>query len=460
MDALRIYHALPYPFKVALASIKGRKFSSWRYGAETEKLIEEATERESWSEDKWSSWQDERLAFILHRAATRVPYYRDQWQERRRKGDNSSWEILDNWPVLTKEPLRVDAKRFVADDCNREHMWKLTTSGTSGISVDLWWSRKTTTLWYALFEARWRRWYDLHWKERWAYFGGKMVASPKRMTPPFWVWNPGMRQLYMSSYHLSPNNSVSYIKALKQYRVEYLFGYASSIYAVANDILEQGLVPPAVKAAVTCAEPLYDYQRETISKAFSCPVFETYGMAEIVAAAGECKHESLHWWPEVGVLEVIENDAFVGKGVEGDLITTGLFNPDMPLIRLKLGDRGRLPEYGDCACGRKLPILPKLEGRCDDVVVLPDGKRIGRFSTIFKGDIPFREFQVVQEELNSIRVLAVPTEDYVAGAEKDIEQKLRDKIGYQIQINFEFVDSIPRTKNGKFRGVISKLPRH
>ena len=47
---------------------------------------------------------------MLHRAATRVPYYRDYWTERRRGGDTASWEVLENWPILNKEILRQNAR--------------------------------------------------------------------------------------------------------------------------------------------------------------------------------------------------------------------------------------------------------------------------------------------------------------------------------------------------------------
>jgi phenylacetate-CoA ligase len=94
--------------------------------------------------------------------------------------------------------------------------------------------------------------------------------------------------------------------------------------------------------AITNAEPVFEYQRKMISKAFRCPVRETYGMAEIVASASECHKNQLHLWPEVGWIEVFENGQAVKNGTSGDLVCTGLFNADMPLIRYRVGDRGSL----------------------------------------------------------------------------------------------------------------------
>ena len=53
---------LPYPLRVAAASAKGYYLRWWRYGPETERLVEEALERESWTSTQWKSWQEERLA--------------------------------------------------------------------------------------------------------------------------------------------------------------------------------------------------------------------------------------------------------------------------------------------------------------------------------------------------------------------------------------------------------------
>ena len=119
---LLLYHRLPYPLKVLTASLQGYGLRWRRYGAETERLVEEALARESWTAAQWQAWQGERLARVLSRAATQVPYYREQWALRRRRGDRASWEYLENWPILEKEPLRAHPRAFVAEDCNTKRM--------------------------------------------------------------------------------------------------------------------------------------------------------------------------------------------------------------------------------------------------------------------------------------------------------------------------------------------------
>ena len=170
---LQFYHHLPGPLRSVAASLRGYQLRSVRYGPETEGLAREALEREHWSADEWASWRRKRLAYILERAATRTPYYREQWAQRRRNGDQSSWERLENWPILEKEPLRKNSAAFVADDCRISAMELETTSGTTFKPLSIWWNRETTRTWYALVEARCRRWYGLARQDRWAHLEAK-----------------------------------------------------------------------------------------------------------------------------------------------------------------------------------------------------------------------------------------------------------------------------------------------
>ena len=85
--SLQIYHKLPPWARSFAASLRGFYLNSWRYDANTEKLVEEILERDYWGEKQWKNWQENRLSFILNRAATKVPFYREQWAERRRNGD-------------------------------------------------------------------------------------------------------------------------------------------------------------------------------------------------------------------------------------------------------------------------------------------------------------------------------------------------------------------------------------
>ena len=457
---LRIYHRLPISARTIAASLHGYALRYWRYGSETEQLVGKALGREGWEPGQWKRWQQERLAYVLHRAVTRVPYYRDYWLKRRQRGDIASWQYLENWPILEKEPLRENPEAFVADDCDLRRMYKEHTSGTTGKSLNLWCTTNTVRTWYALFEARCRLWYGVSRHDRWAILGGQLVTPASVNKPPFWVWNSALNQLYMSSYHLAPDFIPHYLDALLRYRIKYLLGYTSSLYELAQGALRLGRRDLKMAVAVINAEPVYDYQRQAIEEAFQCPVRETYGMAEIVTAASECEAGQMHLWPEVGQTEIVDGEGQpVPDGSAGEIICTGLINADMPLIRYRTGDRGSLSAWpGLCACGRTLPILGSVEGRVDDILYTTDGRRIGRLDPVFKAHLPVREAQVIQEKLDRVRVRYVPAPDFTSAAGRSIADRLRGRMG-DVSVILEAVDQLPRGANGKFRAVICNIPK-
>ncbi len=460
LTLLQAYHLLPNSLRSVVASARGLYLRSWRYGSETQRLVEEANAREFWSAEKWMTWQEERLAFTLRRAATTVPYYRDLWARRRARGDRASWEYLENWPILEKDPVRKNPKAFIAEDCQIRKMFHEHTSGTTGKPINLWWSRETVREWYALFEARTRGWYGVTRDDRWAMLGGQLVVPRSQRRPPFWIWNAAFNQLYMSSYHLSPEFIPYYLDALKQYKIKYLFGYTSSLYALAQEGARQGRTDLKMVAAITNAEPVYPYQRKTMVETFQSPVSETYGMAELVGSGNECRFGKMHLWSDVGLMEMMNENKVVGDSLSGELICTGLLNIDMPLIRYHVGDRGTLEQPGmSCACGRTLPIMAAIEGRVDDTLYTPDGRHVGRLDTVFKGDLPIQEAQIIQETLGRVHLFYVPADHFSNGTKQILIDRIQERMG-NVEVILEEVSEVPREGNGKFRAVVCNISEH
>jgi len=201
-----------------------------------------------------------------------------------------------------------------------------------------------------------------------------------------------------------------------------------------------------MKVVVTSAEPLAANQRAVIAAAFGAPVRETYGMTENVAAASECEAGRLHQWPEVGLMETQDEE----------FICTGLVNEAMPLIRYRVGDRGRLaPETETCECGRTLPVIAGLEGRSSDLLVTQDGRRVFWLNPVFYG-LPVRQSQIVQETLRRVRVRFVPAPDFTEAAGRTVITRLRERVG-DLEVVLEPVAEMPRTPGGKVRAVVSHV---
>lgn len=109
-----------------------------------------------------------------------------------------------------------------------------------------------------------------------------------------------------------------------------------------------------------------------------------------------------------------------------------------------------------CKCRRTLPLMGAVEGRISDVLYTRDGRRIGRLSPVFKGDLAIREAQIVQETLDCVRVKVVPTSHFASRHERVIVERLKERMG-EVEVLIERVSEIPRGAGGKFRAVICKL---
>ena len=455
--AIWLYHRLPPWMQSGAAEVRGRHLRNWRYGSETERLIREAEERERWSPSDWCDWKDRRLSFILRRAVERVPHYREYWSARRRAGSSVGWQDLGNWPVLEKDAVRRNPRQFVAADCDIHRMHHMHTSGSTGMHLDIWMSKAILRKWYALHLARLQRWYGLEKGHRWANVGGQPITPFERRKPPFWVWSSPLNQLYMSSFHLTPELVPHYLDALRLYRIDYMLGYSSSLYSLALGAQPNGGRQLGLRCIFTNAEPLYERQRRVIEQAFGCPVVETYAMREAVAAASECQCGRLHFWPEVGHVEVFNGGRPAGTGEVGDLVCTSLLNEDMPLVRYRVGDRGTCPSPGGpCAQGRRLPPMDRLLGRTDDVLFSRDGRRIGRLDGVFKSDLGVIEAQVTQESVDRILVRVVPSDEFSEQTRRTLESRLRKMLG-DPEIDFALCNEIPRGRNGKYRQFVCKL---
>ncbi len=453
---LNIYHRLPAWMRSSAASFHGLRLRSWRFGPETPQLIEQALERDRWTREQWHTWRQERLAYVLHRAATSVPYYREQWARRRLDGDSASWEYLENWPVLEKEALRSNPRAFVADDCATKEMSYAYTSGTTGTPIDLWRSRKTMRTLYALATARTRGWHGVKSTDRWAKLGGQVVTPGHQQQPPFWVWNSALNQLYMSSYHLAPHLIEHYLDSLVKHRIDYLFGYTSSVFALAQEMVRLKRNDIKLKVVITEGEPLFAHHRSIIKEAFQCRVSETYGMGELVTAASECPSGTLHQWPEIGHVEVLEKTVPAGDGNFGELICTSLLNTDMPLVRYRVGDRGRVNANSWCDCGRALPAIDVVEAGSYDLLVTQDGRRILGLEDIFF-KMPVRQAQIIQERLDLIRARYVPAPGFTSESARAIVRAVQARMK-GVEVILESVDNIPRGANGKFWLQVCKVP--
>jgi phenylacetate-CoA ligase len=167
----------------------------------------------------------------------------------------------------------------------------------------------------------------------------------------------------------------------------------------------------------------------------------------------------LHIASDIRHVDVVEGNRPVAKGEYGDLIITDLLNRKFPLIRYRIGDRGRLLDRR-CSCGAPFPLMDYVKGRISDAIVLPSGDRIpGEYWTTIFDDYTdeVKAFQVHQAKDLSITVRYEPNR-YVdcSGLVSKVRAKLFKKLGHGAVLEFVETD-VDTNDNGKTRFVVSEV---
>jgi phenylacetate-CoA ligase len=270
--------------------------------------------------------------------------------------------------------------------------------------------------------------------------------------------NLAARTLLCSSYHLAPDTVDAYLDRLASYRPALIDSYPSSIEPLARRMMDTDRADIRPIAIITSSETLVPAVRALISRAFACPVFDHYGAAEMAAFITQCERGAYHVNPEFGIVEILREDGGpAGVGEPGEVVATGFVNPVMPLVRYGTGD---LAAWGadPCPCGRAFPVIAELSGRMDDVLITPEGRRVGRLDPIFKGLRSLRETRIVQDAADHIRVEIVPAGELLAADRRLLLEELSARLGSSMRIDIVPVTAIPRTSAGKLRTVVNQLP--
>ncbi|MEP6602303.1 MAG: hypothetical protein ABJB49_10930, partial [Nitrospirota bacterium] len=442
-DAL--YRRMPIPGQNAAVTVYGLYWYWLRFGPGWDGFRKEFLRREQFTAAQWAEWQNAALREALRSAALRVPYYSKSWSESE-KSAALEGRVAD-LPLLAKDAIRADPEAFLRDDL-RDRSLAFHTSGSTGTPVRTLWTVGEVRDSMAVREVRSARWAGVSFRRPRATFSGRLVEPDPESRGPFHRFNAVERQVYLSAFHLRPETAHKYVRALIVHRIEWLTGYAVSYYLLARFMLDQRLRVPGLKAVITTSEKVTPDMRRVMEAAYGCRVFEEYSNVENSLFASECEQGRLHVSPDVGLVEILrENGTPCEPGESGEVVTTTLMRWSQPLIRYRLGDVARW-DLNSCPCGRPFPVIKEVVGRIEDVVVGPDGRQLVRFHGVFIDQPHVREGQVIQETLARIRVRVVPEGPFGSADTEDIVQRVRQRLGSQVEVVVELVDQIPRTAAG------------
>ncbi|MEN9426784.1 MAG: hypothetical protein RLZZ220_1133 [Pseudomonadota bacterium] len=404
--------------------------------------------------ERWQALQLEEARSLALHAARRVPYYRELFG--RLGVDPLTWRSLDDLhalPELSRDDV-IEAGASLLAEGGPWLRFKGSTSGTTGRAMLGWRDRASIAVEQAFVERQ-AAWAGYRPGERRAWLRGDPVVPAHQSDGPLWRLNRAENMLMLSSYHLSPGNGAAYIEALERFDPVLLQAYPSSISYLARWLEEHDRVyrGPSLRGIVTSSETLSPADRQVITERFGCRVFDWYGAFERVAAIGTCEHGNYHVLEDYGCVEFEPN----GDGT-ANLIGTGFGNRSMPLIRYRADDVVVPADPGyRCPCGRSFRVVERVLGRVDDVIRTPDGRHVVMLDWIFAGLFGLMEAQVVQEKLDEVRIRIVAGGEFGFADEQALLARALERLGPRVRIRIERVAQIERTRNGKFRQIVSRL---
>lgn len=458
----RFAENLPYPLRQGLKYAYGAVPFSLRYGKTFTDTYAFLQKSQWWSRQQLEEYQMEQLARLLHHAYENVPYYRKVFDERGLKpNDIRDFNDLKKLPYLTKEIIRENLSDLVARNYPKTKLQYVTTGGSTGIPLGFYHERGVSEAkeWAFMF-TQWNR-VGFKIGDRSAMLRAAVVPSASK--GKLWEYDPVNKNLILSSYHMTDITLPSYIQKIREFKPNFIQAYPSAITILAKFMKDHSIEPfSGVKAILCGSENLYPWQRELIEDALQCRVYSWYGNAEQVVLAGECEKSTYyHIFPQYGIVELISEDGqpVTEENRMGEVVATGLNNFTCPLIRYRTMDLA-VASNVSCECGRNYPLLKRVEGRLQELIITGTGRLISMAAINMHSDIfdNVKQFQFYQDKKGEVVFNIVKRESYTEKDTEYIRRELHKKLENDINLVIRFVEYIPRTQSGKYRFLIQKLP--
>jgi phenylacetate-CoA ligase len=402
-----------------------------------------ALKKEQWLDcESLGTLQKERLGRIISEARATPRYSKMARHE-------DPYEALSSVPVTAKQDVQKDASSFMRPGTDLKSLQSIKTSGSTGTPLELFIDREA-----------------LDWRAAMKYFvetefGLKPFdlfaeVSVGRHDPhPLLSLSGLFRRIPLSVFDPEEENFSRILRS----RPSALGWYPSSITIFARLNEDAGRLLK-LKRVFCGSEMLSPAARKSIGDSFSCGVFNHYGAVEFSTIAWECPEEhSLHVNSNSCLVEILDERGNPKRSGAGNIVITCLHNRAMPILRYSIGDRGSWGK--ECPCGRGLPVLGSLEGRTNDMIILPSGKLRNPVALdIFYGIPGIMRYQIVQEKEDLFTFRFVPSGRLPESSRKEILRRMdAGCLGEKVSVEFEEAASIERGRGGKLSTVVSLVRR-
>jgi len=225
----------------------------------------------------------------------------------------------------------------------------------------------------------------------------------------------------------------------------------------------------SLRLGIHGAEPMSEEMRKHVEDGLGVTALRDYGLTELggPGVSMECPHKAgYHINEDYFYPEIINPNTLdpLPPGQVGELVFTSLQKEAMPLIRYRTRDITNLM-YDTCACGRTLVRHGPILGRSDDMLIIGgvnffpsqlESVLLGFAETAPHYAIYLNKKGVLDEVSSDVEAVAdfwsESGEDVRAQLAKRIEAKIKDMLGFRINISLVAPNFIARSE-GKSKRV-------
>ncbi len=404
-----------------------------------------SAKREQWMDaDSLERLQSQRLSAILE-SSRAIPAYAAS-VGKALSGSAAPMEALRSLPVVGKRAVQASPESFLHPRSARGGLTRLTTSGSTGIPLQVFLDSGAMAARVAQIYAVTTEFGRSPFDVMATLYERPSIIHPLRKHTIF-------RELPLSIFS-DERDSLARMSAAGA-------SIVSSFPSVIASLAHANAPGLGLKAAYCTGETLTPRCRKEISESFGCEVFDQYGLNEAGLVAWECPEEHrLHINSGSCIVEVLDDAGKPARRGAGEIVVTSLISRAMPFIRYSTGDRGRLG--GRCRCGRGLPVLEQVEGRKDDLIVLPSGRERSAAFIDALSELPeLKCYQLVQESESRLLLRYVPAGGDIGPKTRQAANAIisRGCLGEPLSVEFERVERIGRSRSGKIATVLSRVRR-
>lgn len=410
--------------------------------------------------EQFDKYQENKLSQMINHVYFNVPYYKELFNKLNLlPQDIKTLSDLQKLPLLTKEDLRTNFLKLQASNKDKFSPKIISTSGTSGEKLSFLMDRHSNVLEFVYYWRYWN-WAGYHIGNGFAEFTSYFFMKRPDLENHVSYFQSFSNRLMLNSLSISLSNIEEYVLAIRKYKPLFLKGLPSVLYYFALFLRERGIFDILFKAVFSTGEMLLDYHRKIIEETFSCKVYDSYGHMERTVAISECPKGGLHINSDYGLLEIVDRKRTnQDKTYTGKVVGTSFFNFSMPFIRYDVGDIVEFEEDEKCLCGRNLPVVKRINGRHQDIIITPDGKVITTLFIVFNEVPGIVIGQIIQESIDKLIVKIVKNDDFTEDSRFLLTKNIKKFVGENMKIEIEILkyEDMKSAQKGKFRTIISNL---